>query len=59
MAKFIIQASETVFYWKEVEAESLDKLRDSISMGEVYIDSNDITDGDDFQIQSIEEAEHE
>ena len=55
MPKFIVQARETVFYWKEVEAESEDQIKQMIFDGEIAFDYGDITDGCDFEVQSIDE----
>lgn len=58
MPKFIVFASERVYYMKEVEAESADQIRDMIYDGEVDFDYGDITDGGDFTIGDIEEIEN-
>ena len=55
MKKFIIRASETVYYWKEVQANSEQELRDDISKGEILFDNDDIVEGDDFELIDIEE----
>lgn len=55
MPKYIIQASETVYYWKEVEADSEEHAREMVFHGEVDFDYGDITDGDYFQIEDIAE----
>lgn len=55
--KFIITASETVYYWKEVEAESESEVYDLISQGYLYFTNDDITEADHFDIHSIQEVE--
>ena len=55
MPKYVIRASETVYYWKEVEADSEEQVRDLIFSGDVDFDYGDITDGDYFQIEDIAE----
>ena len=55
MPKFVVRASETVYYWKEVEAESEEQVRDLIFSGDVDFDYGDITEGDYFEILDIEE----
>lgn len=52
--KFIVDASETVFYTVEVEAESQEQLQSMISSGQ--IDFGDAFDGDNFMIDAIEEV---
>ena len=55
MPKFIVTASETVYYWKEVEAESEEQIRKMIFNGEIDFEYGDITDGANFEIGDIEE----
>ena len=55
MPKFVITASETVYYWKEVEAESEEEIREMIFNGEIDFEYGDITDGGNFEIGDIEE----
>lgn len=55
MKKFIITASETVYYWKEIEAENEQQIYDLIHKGDLYFDNNDITEADHFDIHSIQE----
>ena len=67
MKKFIIRASETVYYWKEVrardivyymieiESESEEKIKDLIRSGDVMFDNEDIVDEGDFELVDIEE----
>jgi len=56
MKKFIIRASETVYYWKEIQANSKEELGDDISRGEILFDNDDIVEGDDFELIDIQEA---
>jgi len=56
MKKFIIRASETVYYWKEVQANSEQELKDEISKGEILFNNNDIVEGDHFELIDIQEA---
>jgi hypothetical protein len=55
MKKFIIRASETVYYWKEVQANSEQELRNDISAGEVLFENDDIVEGDHFELLDITE----
>jgi len=55
MKKFIIRASETVYYWKEVRANSEQELKDEISKGEILFNNDDIVEGDHFELIDIEE----
>ena len=55
MKKFIIRASETVYYWKEIQANSKEELGDDISRGEILFDNDDIVEGDHFELIDIEE----
>ena len=52
MPKFIIQASEEVFYWKEVEADSREH---AIEVFGATIENSDIVDGQGFTIEDVEE----
>jgi hypothetical protein len=54
MPKFRVMAHETVYYMVEVEAESADAVRDLITEGDVEFSSEDIVDGDDFNLMSVE-----
>ena len=53
MPKFIITATETIFYWKEVEADSEEQVRDMVSSGEIDFAYTDVSDGDHFEICDI------
>lgn len=53
MPKFIITASETIFYWKEVEADSEEQVRERIFDGEIDFDYGDVHDGDHFEVIDI------
>jgi hypothetical protein len=55
MPKYIVFARETVYYMKEVEAESYEQAEQMVKSGDVYFEYGDITDGDNFQIDEIEE----
>ena len=52
---FSVFASETVYYYKEVEADSPEEVKQMIFEGEIDFDYGDITDGFDFQVNDIEE----
>jgi len=54
--KFSVFASEKVYYFKEVEAESAEEVRQMIFNGEIDFDYNDITDGFDFHVDDVEES---
>jgi hypothetical protein len=58
MPKFMVFASEVVWYMKEVEAENEDQIREMVFSGDIDFDYGDITDGDNFQITEISEAKH-
>jgi len=55
MPKFIVEASEEVFYWKEVEA---DNREHAIEIFGKNISSDDIVDGQGFTIEQVEEIEN-
>lgn len=55
MAKFLVTASERVFYEVEVEADSLEQAQALAEGGEVSW--GDALDGQDFYINYIEEIE--
>ncbi len=57
MAKFLVRASETVFYEFFVEAETEAEVHRRIDIGDY--DTGPAYDGDNFEIDSIEqETEH-
>ena len=58
MPKFRIRAQETVYYMVEVEAESADAVRDLITEGDIEFASEDIVDGDDFNLMSVEPVDN-
>ena len=58
MPKFRVMAQETVYYMVEVEAESADAVRDSITEGDVEFSSDDIVDGDNFNLMSFEPVDN-
>jgi hypothetical protein len=51
-------AHETVYYMVEVEAESADAVRDSITEGDIEFSSEDIVDGDNFNLMSVEPVDN-
>jgi hypothetical protein len=53
MAKFLVSASERVFYEVEVEADSLEHAQALAEAGE--ISWGDAIDGQDFSVDFIEE----
>jgi hypothetical protein len=55
MKKFAINAYETVIYYKVVEANSVEEVRDLLGSGEIEISGDDIVDGDDFNVEEITE----
>lgn len=55
MPKYVVLASETVYYWKEVEADSPEQVQKMIFDGEVDFDYGDIHDADNFSINHIDE----
>ena len=54
MAKFLVSASERVFYEVEVEADSLEHAQALAEAGE--ISWGDAIDGQDFSVDFIEEV---
>jgi hypothetical protein len=56
MKKFAINAYETVIYYKVVEANSVEEVRDLLGSGEIEISGDDIVDGDDFNVEEITEV---
>ena len=57
MKKYIVYASEIVYYMKNVESENEEELRSLIQSGDVMFDNEDIVDGGDFELINIEEIE--
>jgi hypothetical protein len=55
MKKYILHASEIVYYQLEVEAESEAEARDLLYQGQVAFDHSDITDYEDFNLNRVEE----
>jgi len=53
MPKFIVEASEEVFYWKEVEAKDREE---AIEVFNQTISNEDITDGQGFTIEDVSEV---
>lgn len=55
MPKFIVEASEEVFYWKEVEA---DNEQHAIEVFNQTMTNEDIADGQGFTIEQVSEVEN-
>jgi hypothetical protein len=55
MTKYIVTASEVVYYLKVVDADSPEQIEDMVYKGELEFTKDDITDGWDFQISNIQE----
>lgn len=55
MPKFIVEASEEVFYWKEVEARDHDH---AIKVFGETLTNDDITDGQGFTIEQVSEVKN-
>ena len=55
MPKFIVEASEEVFYWKEVEA---DNYAHAIEVFGNTIENTDIVDGQGFTIEQVMEVKN-
>lgn len=55
MPKYYVYASETIFYMKEIEAESEDQARQMIETHEIDFDYGDVNHGLNFRIHEIEE----
>ena len=53
--KFIVEASEEVFYWKEVEADSREH---AIEVFNETMTNQDIADGQGFTIEEVREVEN-
>lgn len=53
MPKFIVEASEEVFYWKEVEAKD---YAHAIEVFGETLTNDDITDGQGFTIEQVSEV---
>ena len=58
MPKFTVMAQETVYYMIEVEAESAQAIRDDFEEGELNFGNEDIIDGDDLNLLSIEPVDN-
>ena len=52
MPKFLVYASEKVFYTKIVEAPDRETLKQMIEDGDIEFENKDIVDGEDFEIDS-------
>jgi len=57
MPKFLIRASEEVFYSEVLEADTLDDLREKIAKGSFDFSSFKVSDAGQFNIDSIEEMQ--
>jgi hypothetical protein len=55
MKTYTVFATEKVFYMKSVEANSPEHLKELIKGGNIFFEGSDITDGEDFKIDFIEE----
>lgn len=51
--KYTVYAMETIYYMKEVEAESEEQVKKLVFSGEIDFDFGDVTDGADFQLTEI------
>ena len=54
--KYVIRASETVYYWKEIEAESESEIYEQLGSGDLFFTNDDITDADYFDLYDITEV---
>jgi hypothetical protein len=55
MNKYRLFASETVYYALVVEAESEDEARELVYDGQIDFDFKDIIEGNDFNLDRVEE----
>ena len=51
--KYTVYASETIYYMKEVEAESEEQIQDLIFKGAIDFDYGDVSDGANFNVDDI------
>ena len=51
--KYTVYASETIYYMKEVKAESEEQVKDLIFKGEIDFDYGDVSDGANFNVDDI------
>ncbi len=51
--KYTVYAMETVYYMKEVEADSEEQIKEMVFNGEIDFDFGDVSDGADFQLTEI------
>jgi len=58
MPKFIINASEEVFYRQVVDANSKEELKEKLLKGDFDFDGFQVADSGEFNIDSIEEIEN-
>jgi hypothetical protein len=54
MAKFLLRASETIYYIKEVEANSEEEARDMVFSGDVDFGNDDIETWEHFNLDHID-----
>jgi hypothetical protein len=57
MSKFIVRATEEVFYSAVIEANSLDELRERLAKGSFNFSDFETNNAGQFNIDSIEEHE--
>jgi hypothetical protein len=57
MTKFIVRATEEVFYSAIMEADSLDDLRSKLAKGSFNTNDFETSNAGQFNIESIEEYE--
>jgi hypothetical protein len=50
MPKFLVYATEKVYYTKIVDAPDRDALKQWIEEGDIEFENKDIVDGEDFEI---------
>jgi hypothetical protein len=58
MPKFSVMAQEIVYYMIEVDAESAQAIRDDFEEGELNFGNEDIVDGEDLNLLSIEPVDN-
>lgn len=51
--KYTVYASETIYYMKEVDAESEEQVKEMIFNGELDFDYGDVSDGANFNVDEI------
>lgn len=53
MPKFIVEASEEVFYWKEIKAKN---RKEAIEIFNKTMTNDDIVDGQGFTVEQVTEV---